>query len=280
MRYILILILSVAAFGQQVQGPRVLTAATFASPPSSPATGAVYVFTDASAVGTCSGGGSALATCRYSGSAWQATGGGSGSGGCTVVAANGDWLIPGGAFSIGAYGGASGIIHMNPNASSANTTVAVRVYIPCAFTPNKIGFQLSTPGTTGCKMEIGIFDQAGTTLLIHSGVITDGTTVACNGSAGQRYTTSGTSPAATGLGTLYAAGWYWVAVTTNETTARITGMPAPASAGEPGLLITGGPATAVMGTSGTGTTNGALNSSLGTISSAASAVPMVILSFN
>ena len=52
---------------------------TFASPPSSPATGSVYIFTDASAVGTCSGGGSALATCRWSGSAWQAVGGGGGS---------------------------------------------------------------------------------------------------------------------------------------------------------------------------------------------------------
>jgi hypothetical protein len=53
---------------------------TFASPPASPATGAVYIFTDAGATGTCSGGGSALATCRWSGSAWQAVGGGGGGG--------------------------------------------------------------------------------------------------------------------------------------------------------------------------------------------------------
>src|ERR1035437_3185725 len=51
---------------------------TFAGPPRSPATGSVYIFTDASAVGTCSGGGSALATCRWSGSAWSAVGGGGG----------------------------------------------------------------------------------------------------------------------------------------------------------------------------------------------------------
>src|ERR1019366_8210347 len=51
---------------------------TFASPPSSPLTGSVYIFTDASAVGTCSGGGSALATCRWSGGAWAALGGGGG----------------------------------------------------------------------------------------------------------------------------------------------------------------------------------------------------------
>ncbi len=55
--------------------------ATFASPPSAPVTGSVYVFTDASSVGTCSGGGSALATCRWTGSAWSATGGGGGGGG-------------------------------------------------------------------------------------------------------------------------------------------------------------------------------------------------------
>src|ERR1035437_150554 len=54
---------------------------TFAGPPRSPATGSVYIFTDASAVGTCSGGGSALASCRWSGSAWAAVGGGGGAAG-------------------------------------------------------------------------------------------------------------------------------------------------------------------------------------------------------
>ncbi|MEO8368098.1 MAG: hypothetical protein ABI806_02710 [Candidatus Solibacter sp.] len=49
--------------------------ARFASEPVSPATGSVYLFTDASAVGTCAGGGSALATCRWSGVAWQAVSG-------------------------------------------------------------------------------------------------------------------------------------------------------------------------------------------------------------
>ena len=52
--------------------------ATFASPPSSPATGSVYIFTDASSSGTCTGGGSSLANCRWSGVAWQAVGGGGG----------------------------------------------------------------------------------------------------------------------------------------------------------------------------------------------------------
>src|ERR1019366_7490443 len=37
-----------------------------------------YIFTDASAVGTCSGGGSSLATCRWSGSSLSSVGGGGG----------------------------------------------------------------------------------------------------------------------------------------------------------------------------------------------------------
>jgi hypothetical protein len=50
--------------------------ATFASPPGTPLTGQVFIFTDATALGTCSGGGSSLAICRYSGSGWAAIAGG------------------------------------------------------------------------------------------------------------------------------------------------------------------------------------------------------------
>src|ERR1035441_1620693 len=93
-----ILILTVACFGQGKQnvvqtglvdarGANWLPpSSTFASPPSSPATGSVYIFTDAGAVGTCSGGGSALATCRWSGSAWAAVGGGGAGGGGALSA--------------------------------------------------------------------------------------------------------------------------------------------------------------------------------------------------
>jgi hypothetical protein len=66
---------------------------TFASQPSSPAAGAVYIFTDASAVGTCSGGGSALATCRWSGSAWAAVGGGGGGGSSQASIFSGGTLV-------------------------------------------------------------------------------------------------------------------------------------------------------------------------------------------
>jgi len=51
---------------------------TFSNPPDSPTAGTVYIFTDASAAGSCSGGGSALATCRWSGAAWQEVGTGGG----------------------------------------------------------------------------------------------------------------------------------------------------------------------------------------------------------
>ncbi len=55
---------------------------TFASPPSSPVTGAVYLFTDASSNGACSGTATGRSFCIWTGSAWAATGG-SGGGGAT-----------------------------------------------------------------------------------------------------------------------------------------------------------------------------------------------------
>jgi hypothetical protein len=45
---------------------------TFASPPSSPTLGQVFLFSDASQPGVCTGGGSSFAQCRWSGSAWAA----------------------------------------------------------------------------------------------------------------------------------------------------------------------------------------------------------------
>jgi hypothetical protein len=51
---------------------------TFAGYASGSTAGEVYVFTDASASGTCTGGGSARALCRWTGSAWESIGGGGG----------------------------------------------------------------------------------------------------------------------------------------------------------------------------------------------------------
>ena len=64
-----------------------LPEATFANPPSSPLAGQVWLFTDASAQGTCSGGGSATSVCRWTGTAWSASLGG----GTTISGAPTTW---------------------------------------------------------------------------------------------------------------------------------------------------------------------------------------------
>src|ERR1039458_4431671 len=93
MRFSILLMFAAACFGQGKQNVSqtgvvdahganwIPPTAAFASSPSSPATGSVYIFTDASAVGPGSGGGSARAPCRWSGSAWAAVGGGGGAAG-------------------------------------------------------------------------------------------------------------------------------------------------------------------------------------------------------
>ena len=63
------------------RGALIPPGATFASPPASPAIHHTYRFTDATSLGTCTGGGSAIALCEWSGSAWVAISGGSGGGG-------------------------------------------------------------------------------------------------------------------------------------------------------------------------------------------------------
>lgn len=97
MKYILALFLVASAiFAQQVvNGSRTIYGtldvstgrfippqATFAAPPLSPTDGQEFTFTDAAIAGTCSGGGTQLAKCRWNTttSAWQAVGGGSGGG--------------------------------------------------------------------------------------------------------------------------------------------------------------------------------------------------------
>jgi hypothetical protein len=79
---------------------------TFANPPGSPVTESVYAFTDAGAVGSCAGGGSALAICRWGGSAWTAAGGrgaAAGSDGQMQVNSGGSFAAQG----FGLSGGAS-----------------------------------------------------------------------------------------------------------------------------------------------------------------------------
>ena len=75
MRCIIILFIISACHGQinpmnAAGGTVQPAAATFANPPKLPATGSTYLFTDATAAGTCSGGGVASAVCRWNGRAW------------------------------------------------------------------------------------------------------------------------------------------------------------------------------------------------------------------
>ena len=116
MRFTIALMFAVACFGQGKQkvvqtgvvdahgANWVPPASTFAAPPSTPLTGSVYIFTDASAAGTCSGGGSALASCRWSGSAWTALSGGGGGGGAAGGSTGQMQVNAGGSFAGQAFG--------------------------------------------------------------------------------------------------------------------------------------------------------------------------------
>ena len=68
-----------------------LPEATFVSPPGTLVTGQAWLFTDASAAGICSGGGTSFAQCRWSGAAWVSIGGGGGGGGDAYLANNQSW---------------------------------------------------------------------------------------------------------------------------------------------------------------------------------------------
>lgn len=117
MRFITAVFIAAACFGQGKQNvvqtglvdahgaSWIPPTSTFASPPSAPLNGSVYLFTDANAVGTCAGGGSALSLCRWSGSLWTALGGG------TAAAAGSDGQMQvnaGGSFAAQASGFSGG----------------------------------------------------------------------------------------------------------------------------------------------------------------------------
>jgi hypothetical protein len=106
------LAISVACFGQGKQNmvqtgmvdahgaSWIPPTSTFAATPPSPTPGSVYIFTDASAVGACSGGGTALASCRWSGSAWSPVSGGTSGGSGTPGGSSGQAQInSGGTFA-------------------------------------------------------------------------------------------------------------------------------------------------------------------------------------
>lgn len=241
-RILFFFLAATAAFAQTaVLGPRdyPLQAA-----PAAPASGSIRVYAD-TATGKLACKNSSSADCMPSGSA------------CTVVANSGDYLVPGA--GPGAYGAYATMATISPSASVANTTLLAHIYVPCAFTPDRIAIYVSTQGSAGCKMEAGLYDNT-KALVLHSGVLTDATTVACN-SGGVKVLSASTSPAAVGLGTTYPAGWYWIASTSNETAMVIHGVTIGGT--NAGYLLNG--VTGTVGTLGTGgaqvTTNGALNAS-------------------
>jgi hypothetical protein len=139
MRFTIVLMFTVACFGQGKQNvfqTGVVDAhganwipptSTFASPPSSPLGGSVYIFTDASAVGSCSGGGSALAFCRWSGSAWTAVGGGG-----TAAGSDGQMQVnSGGSFAAqvsGLSGGASRLYQRGTECATGTVSLSGGVW--------------------------------------------------------------------------------------------------------------------------------------------------------
>lgn len=137
---------------------------------------------------------------------------GSGGGGCTVLTNSGDWFVPGAAFAYSAYPGGGQLIKSNFSpAGVANAIGVYKMYIPCSFTPNTIGFNVATAGSAGCLADAGLYNTSGT-LLLHTGA------KACT-SAGPQSTST-----CTGCGTSYAAGWYYIVTTSNDAGAYVAAM--------------------------------------------------------
>ena len=111
MRFTIALVTAVACFGQgekAVVQSRIVDAraascrlpmSTAARPTVSPATGAVHIFTDASAVGTRSDGGNAIQTYRWIGSEWSVVSSGGGVGGTAGGSTGQAQVSPSGSFA-------------------------------------------------------------------------------------------------------------------------------------------------------------------------------------
>lgn len=153
----------------------------------------------------------------------QVAASGGGGSGCAVVSASGNYVIPGAPGPLTMNGYANDNTALTNGGGGANQTALWHVYMPCEFTPTSISFNVTTAGGASCRLSVGIYNDS-KSLIISSGVLEDSaTTVQCD-TTGLKTLTSATSPAATGLGTTRAAGWYWIASTSNEATSRITAM--------------------------------------------------------
>lgn len=194
-------------------------------------------------------------------------------GGATLLGATGDYFTPGLSMPFDAF---HAVGQMWPNNNGTANAVAVRrVFIPGAWTPGSLTFRVQAAGSAGCRMSVGIYDST-KALIVYTGVITDATTVECD-STGVKKITSGTSPAGTGFGTLYAAGWYWIATTTNESSGTLLIM--SGADGEDDYTAVINDTTALFGIAAEAATNGALPSSFTTVTGETSQIPFIKLAF-
>jgi hypothetical protein len=143
MKTLILLVLSLAAFAQTKDtAPRYLGSYTVATLPSAASwSGYVAVVTDASTAGSCtSGGGSALALCRSSGSAWATLGGSSGT--TYTAGASGAITITGSTIDVDtAY---------VPGKASSNTWTGVNDFSGATSTiPQKMGTSFPATCTKG-----------------------------------------------------------------------------------------------------------------------------------
>lgn len=154
------------------------------------------------------------------------------SGGPTLLGASGQQWIPG----IGSLVPSNDTYPQVTNALWLESGLAGRIdfmhfYMPGAWTANSLTVNITTAGASTCHASFGVMNDARTSLLVNSGVLTSATTLKCNpGTVPSVITiTSSTSPAATGLGTQYPAGWYWLVKTTDDGTLAMTAVSNAAS---------------------------------------------------
>lgn len=141
-----------------------------------------------------------------------------GGGACPGVANSGDYVMPGIVQPL-SYMTYSNDNVGSPSLSAANATILIRIRILCDITPDRLALEITTGGSAGCQMEIGLYDDS-KNLILHSGVLTDATTLDCD-TTGVKVLSGSTSPAATGLGSTLSAGYYWLASTSNEDVIRM-----------------------------------------------------------
>lgn len=209
--------------------------------------------------------------------AWVNNPGGGGGGGSTPVcvgAAN-QYFVPGLGFP--------GFINIYNNdadlliAPAANNTSLMHFFAPCQFTVSRLVLNSpSTPGGANCKVELGLYNDT-QSLVLHTGVITDVTTVNCN-STGFKILTASTSPACVGCGTTFAPGWYWLGATSNENTMKLTSYVIDSlQANFMNNAVTTGALATLSGAQAT--TNGALNSTFTTGSGFVASFPTYFVEF-